>query len=164
VYWIPLFSDFGGAGLEVCLVMPNMSTCARAQEPTYRLPALQYLHSWGCCGPFRRKSGLCHPFAAPSIATAWCKWRQRHVPTHAESTDPDESTTASRLSDNHRASGLAILDAILAGERNPAVLANYATRAYSEPEVITKSLGETINGTCIHLATVLQAIVYFTKA
>ncbi len=52
------------------------------------------------------------------------------------------------LSDITGQSGLAILDAILAGERNPAVLAQLRhARVQASEEIITKSLvGETISG------------------
>jgi hypothetical protein len=61
-------------------------------------------------------------------------------PSHAESAAPDESATARLISDISGLTGLAIIDAILAGERNPRVLAQLRhTRTKPSAEVIAKS-------------------------
>ena len=91
-------SDFreGGHG-SVSGECPKCQTRARAQERRHRLPVAAIPALGGAAARLvpAGTADLRHPFVAPSPRQSSANGRCARA-THAESTDPDESTVASR--------------------------------------------------------------------
>lgn len=159
VYWIPLFQILAAAGLEVCLVnarhcknLPGRKT--DVQDGQW----LQYLHSVGLLrGSFRPPETVC---------------AVRSLMRHRDGLVRAAATCVSRLhksltqmnvqlqhviADITGVTGLAILEAILAGERDPIALAKLKDgRIRATAGLIAKSLrGDWRNE---HLFTLRQCL------
>jgi transposase len=143
VYWIPLFQVLEAAGLEVCLV--NARHCKNLpgrKTDVQDCQWLQYLHSVGLLrGSFRPADEIC---AVRSIL------RHRDSLVHGATRCVNhlhKALTQMNLQIQHVISditgftGLAILEAILAGERDPQKLAALKDpRIKAAREVLVKSL------------------------
>jgi transposase len=141
VYWIPLYEILEERGFDVTLVGPNYPK----KPPKSDLEDcqwLQYLHSVGLLdGSFRppevirairevlRFRGTIVQQAAESIQRMQKSLTQMNLLLH------------NAISDITGVAGLAIVDAIVAGERDPAILARHRSKGMkSSVEVIEKSL------------------------
>ena len=143
VYWIPLFQILEAAGLEVVLV--NARHCKNLpgrKTDVQDCQWLQYLHSVGLLRPsFRPADEVC---AVRSIL----RHRESLVQGAAQCVNHlHKSLTQMNIQLQHVISdltgvtGLAILEAILAGERDPVTLARLKDhRIKATREVIAKSL------------------------
>ena len=143
VYWIPLFQVLEKRGIQACLVNArHVKHVPGRKSDVADCQWLQYLHSVGLLrGSFRPNQEIC---ALRSL------WRHRsnliemasvHVQHIQKSLDQMNLQIHHVISDITGTTGLAILDAILAGERDPHVLAqrrDYRIRATEE--TILKSL------------------------
>ena len=143
VYWIPLFQMLADAGLKPCLVNArNMKNVPGRRTDWHDCQWLQYLHSVGLLrAAFRPDQSVC---AVRSV------WRQRtelvamasqHVQHMHKALTQMNLQIHHVISDITGVTGLAIVDAIVKGERDPAKLA--ACREPSikaDVETIRKSL------------------------
>src|ERR1035438_1443169 len=143
VYWIPLFQILEAAGLEVCLV--NARHCKNLpgrKTDVQDCQWLQYLHSVGLLrGSFRPPETVC---AVRSLlrhrdglvrAAATCVSRLHKALTQMN------VQLQHVIADITGVTGLAILEAILAGERDPRTLAKLKDgRIRATSDVIAKSL------------------------
>jgi transposase len=141
VYWIPLFQILEHAGFEVILVNPNYAKKPRKTD-VEDCQWLQYLHAVGLLTPsYRPAQQVC---AVRSIM----RQRSRHVKqAAAHILHMQKALTEMNLllhnviSDITGVTGLAIIDAILAGERNPHKLAQLRHGGIkATPDEIAKSL------------------------
>jgi transposase len=129
VYWIPVFQVLEARGLKVCLVnSQHVKHVPGRKSDVADCQWLQYLHTVGLLrGSFRPEDAICQVRSLlqhMQKALSQMNLQLHHV-----------------LSDLTGQSGMAILDAILGGERNPQVLAELRDgRVKASPEAIVKSL------------------------
>jgi transposase len=143
VYWIPLYQILETRGFEVCLVNArHVKHVPGRKSDVQDCQWLQYLHSVGLLrASFRPPEAVCavrtllrHRDGLVQAAAAHTQHMQKalsqmNVQLHHVLTDITGVT------------GLAILDAILAGERDPQVLARHRDhRVKASAETIAKAL------------------------
>lgn len=125
VYWIPVYDVFEQRGLEVRLVNPrNMKNVPGKRTDYHECQWIQYLHSMGLLqGAFR-------PDQEVRAVRTLTRQRNDLVEMASEHTQHIQKALTQMnvqfqhvISDITGLTGLAILDAIVNGERNPAVLA-----------------------------------------
>jgi transposase len=128
VYWIPLFQKLEEAGLEALLVDARQVKHVPGRKSDVQdCRWLQQLHSYGLLAPaFRPEDAICrlrslqrHRKSLVECAAMWIQHVQKglnEMNLHLHHV----------LTDLSGQSGLAILDAILAGERDPQKLAGLA--------------------------------------
>lgn len=146
VYWIPLFQILADGGFEVCLVNArHYKNVAGRPTDAGDCQWLQYLHSVGLVkGSFRPEQGICAVRSLLRHRESLVQAMTKLVLHLQKSLDQMNLKIHYVLSDVMGVSGLAILDAIVAGERDPEQLAklrNKLVRA-SEPEVIQALEGD----------------------
>ena len=130
VYWIPLFQKLEEAGFEVLLVDARQAKHVPGRKSDVQdCQWLQQLHSYGLLrAAFRPDDSICrlrtlqrHRKNLVECAAMWIQHMQKalnEMNLHLHHV----------LSDISGRSGLAILDAVLAGERDPKKLASLADR------------------------------------
>jgi transposase len=146
VYWIPLFQMLADGGFEVYLVNARQyKNVAGRPTDAGDCQWLQYLHSVGLVkGSFRPAQAICAVRSLLRHRESLIQAMSKMVQHLQKSLDQMNLKIHYVLSDVMGVSGLAILDAIVAGERDPEVLAklrNKMVRA-SEPEVIQALEGD----------------------
>ena len=130
VYWLALYQKLEAAGFEVLLVDARRAKHVPGRKSDVQdCRWLQQLHSYGLLAPaFRPEDAICrlrslqrHRKSLVECAAMWLQQLQKaltEMNLHLHHV----------LSDLTGQSGLAILDAILAGERNPRTLAGLVDR------------------------------------
>ena len=143
VYWVPLFQILASRGLRVCLVnAQHVKNVPGRKTDVADCQWLQYLHSAGLLrASFRPADEVC---AIRSL------WRHRndllemaaaHVLHMHKALDQMNVQLHHVISDVTGCTGLAIVEAILAGERNPQQLAKFRDpRIKVSEEVVARSL------------------------
>jgi transposase len=136
VYWIALYQKLEGAGFEVLLVDARRAKHVPGRKSDVQdCRWLQQLHSYGLLAPaFRPEEAICrlrtlqrHRKSLVECAAMWLQHLQKaltEMNLHLHHV----------LTDLSGQSGLAILDAILAGERDPKKLAGLADRRVKQPQ------------------------------
>jgi transposase len=159
VYWIPIFQILDAYGFDVVLVNArHVKNVPGRKTDVQDCQWLQYLHSVGLLrGSFRPDQDVCAVRSLLRHRDSMVKAASSHV-QHIQ-----KSLTQMNLQIHHAISnitgvtGLAILDAILAGERNPEILANLRDpRIKADRKTIVKSL--TGDYRTEHLFTLKQAL------
>lgn len=125
VYWIALFQILEAAGLEVCLVnarhcknLPGRKTDVRDCQ------WLQYLHSVGLLrASFRPPEHICAVRSLLRHRATLIRYASSHVQHLQKALTQMNLQIHNVISDLTGVTGLAMLDAILAGERDPQTLA-----------------------------------------
>lgn len=143
VYWIPLFQILEAAGLEVCLV--NARHCKNLpgrKTDVQDCQWLQHLHSVGLLrGSFRPADQVCAIRAILRHRDSLVRGASRCVSHLHKSLTQMNVQLQHVISDLTGVTGLAILEAILAGERDPQQLAALKDhRIKASRDVIAKSL------------------------
>lgn len=143
VYWIPLFQILESRGLEVCLVNArHVKGVPGRKSDVMDCQWLQYLHAVGLLrASFRPAQAVC------SVRTV-LRHRDNLIKTAASFTQLMQKACVQMnlhlhhvISDLTGVTGLAILDAILAGQRDPVALAQLKDhRIRASQELIAKSL------------------------
>ena len=143
VYWIPLFEILDSRGLQPCVVNArHMKNVPGRRTDWHECQWIQFLHSVGLLrAAFRPEDQVC-------VVRTILRHRQELVAMAAEHVQHmHKSLTQMNLQIQHvisditGATGLAILDAILSGEREPAVLAKLRDpRVKAAQKTIEKSL------------------------
>lgn len=162
VYWIPLFQILETRGFEVFLVnAQHVKNVPGRKSDVSDCQWIQYLHSVGLLkASFRPPDEIC------VIRSLW-RHRESLVQMAAEHTMHMQKALTQMnlqlhhvLSDITGVSGMAILDAILAGERDPVKLAALCNwRVRSSREKVAKSLEGDYR--LEHLFTLKQSLVGF---
>jgi transposase len=136
VYWIALFQKLEAAGFEVVLVDARRAKHVPGRKSDVQdCRWLQQLHSYGLLAPaFRPEDAICrlrtlqrHRKSLVECAAMWIQHLQKaltEMNLHLHHV----------LSDLTGQSGLAILDAILAGEHNPRTLAGLVDRRVKQSQ------------------------------
>jgi transposase len=163
VYWIPVFQILAAAGFDVCLVNPRHVKNVRGRKTDVSdCQWLQHLHAVGLLHPsFRPPDEIC------ALRTIY-RHRSHLVRQAAEQIQLMQKSLTQMnlhlhhvLSDLAGVSGLRIVDAILAGERDPTALAGLRDpRVKTDEATLVAAL--TGDWRVEHLFTLQQARLTFT--
>ena len=126
VYWMPLFELLEARGLQVLLIDPRQAKRAPGRPKTDRLDCkwLQRLHAYGLlAGAFRPEDQVC-------VLRSYLRHRQmlltsaaHHIQHMHKALQQMNLKLTQVVSDITGVTGMAILRAIIAGERDPVTLA-----------------------------------------
>lgn len=164
VYWIPVFDILEGKGLEVCLVNAHhVKHVPGRKSDVQDCQWLQYLHAVGLL------RGSFHPEDKVRALRAIMRHRHSLIEMAGAHTQHMHKALTQMnlqihhvLSDITGVSGLAMIDAILKGERDPKVLAGLRDgRVKASEEIIRKSLVG--NYRREHLFTLEQSLKAFRQ-
>lgn len=159
VYWIPLYEVLEEAGLGVCLVNSrHVKHVPGRKSDVSDCQWLQYLHSVGLLrASFRPEASICALRALSRHRSNLVEIAAVHVQHMQKALTQMNLQIHHVLSDITGKSGLAIVDAILAGKRDPEQLAFLADRRiHAEKETVIKSLVG--NYRSEHLFTLRQSL------
>jgi transposase len=143
VYWIPLFQILEARGFQVFLVNAHhVKNVPGRKSDVSDCQWLQYLHSVGLLrASFRPPQAVCQLRAILRHRDNLVQMAVTHVQHMQKALDQMNLQLHHVISDLTGTTGLAILDAILKGERDPQVLAQLRDRRIkASAETIAKSL------------------------
>jgi transposase len=130
VYWIPLFELLESRGFETYLVEPGQLHSCGARPKTDRLDCqwIQRLHTYGLLrGSFRPPESILALRAYHRQRQLLIRYQAGHVQHMQKALEQMNVKLTEVLSDITGVSGLRIIRAILAGERDPLTLAGLAS-------------------------------------
>jgi transposase len=159
VYWIPLFQILEAAGLEVCLVNARHAKNLPGRKTDVSdCQWLQYLHSVGLLrASFRPPEHVCAVRALLRHRSNLIRYAGQQVQHLHKALTQMNVQIHNVLSDIVGVTGLLILDAIVAGERDPQQLARFKNgRVKASRDTIARSL--TGNWQPEHLFALQQAL------
>jgi transposase len=143
VYWIPLFQILEERGFEVCLVNArHVKNVPGRRTDVSDCQWLQFLHSVGLLrASYRPEQEVCAVRSLLRHRESLVQMGATHVNHMQKALDQMNLQLHHVISDITGLTGLAILDAILGGERDPFTLAGLRhDRIKASEEVIAKSL------------------------
>jgi len=143
VYWIPLFQILEDRGFEVCLVNArHVKNVPGRRTDVSDCQWLQFLHSVGLLkASYRPDQEVCAVRSLLRHRESLVQLAATHINHMQKALDQMNLQVHHVISDIVGQTGLAIVDAILAGQRNPQVLAKLRNeRIKASEEVIAKSL------------------------
>lgn len=143
VYWIPLYQILEERQFEVCLVNArHVKNVPGRKTDVQDCQWLQYLHSVGLLrGSFRPPETVCAVRSLLRHRDTLVQLAATHTQHMQKALTQMNLQLHHVLSDITGVTGLAILDAILAGERDPQGLARHRDhRIKASPETIAKAL------------------------
>ena len=143
VYWIPLFQILEARGFKVFLVNAHhVKNVPGRKSDVSDCQWLQYLHSVGLLrGSFRPEQAVCSVRSILRHRDGLVQMASSHVQHMQKALDQMNLQLHHVISDIARLTGIAILEAILAGERNPHTLAALRDRRIkASADTIAKSL------------------------
>jgi transposase len=125
VYWIPLFQILEDRGLKVCLVNArHVKNVPGRKTDVQDCQWLQYLHSVGLLhASFRPPAAVCAVRALVRHRDSLVRTGCEHLLRVQKALDQMNVQVHRAVTDITGETGLAILEAIIKGERNPEVLA-----------------------------------------
>jgi transposase len=143
VYWIPLFQILEDRGLEVCLVNArHVKNVPGRRTDVSDCQWLQFLHSVGLLrASYRPEQEVCAVRSLLRHRENLVQMAATHVNHMQKALDQMNLQLHHVISDITGQTGLAIVDTILAGERDPCILAKLRNERIKASEaVIAKSL------------------------
>src|SRR5437762_5886620 len=143
VYWIPLFQILESRGLQVCLVnAQHVRHVPGRKSDVLDCQWLQYLHSVGLLkASFRPEQDVCAVRSLLRHRESLVQMTCVHVQHMHKALDQMNLQIHHVISDITGVTGLAIVDAIVAGKTNPKELAKLRDyRIKASIETVTKSL------------------------
>jgi len=143
VYWIPLFQILESRGLQVCLVnAQHVRHVPGRKSDVLDCQWLQYLHSVGLLkASFRPEQDVCAVRSLLRHRESLVQMSCVHVQHMHKALDQMNVQIHHVISDITGVTGLAIVDAIVAGKTNPKELAKLRDfRIKASIETVTKSL------------------------
>jgi transposase len=143
VYWIPIFQILEARGLEVCLVNArHVKNVPGRKSDVSDCQWLQYLHAVGLLrASFRPPAQVCAVRSLWRHRDTLVRYAASHVQHMQKALTQMNIQLANVLSDLTGKTGLAIIDAVLAGERDPEKLASLRDhRIKADLATIAKSL------------------------
>ena len=143
VYWIPLYDVLEQHGIKPCLVNArNMKNVPGRRTDWHECQWLQFLHSVGLLRPaFRPDGNVCAIRSLMRHRSDLVLMTNQHIQHMHKALTQLNVQIHHVISDTTGLTGLMIVDAILAGERDPAVLAKLRDRRVNaSEETIQKSL------------------------
>ena len=143
VYWIPVYDVLEKHGIQPCLVNPrNMKNVPGKRTDFHECQWIQHLHSMGLLhSGFRPDGEVCAVRSLMRHRNDLVEMASQHVQHMQKALTQMNVQFQHVISDITGLTGLAILDAIVAGERDPAVLAKLRDpRVKASEETLRKSL------------------------
>jgi len=143
VYWIPVYDVLEQHGIQPCLVNPrNMKNVPGKRTDFHECQWIQHLHSLGLLhSAFRPDGDVCAVRSLMRHRNDLVQMASQHVQHMQKALTQMNVQFQHVISDITGLTGLAILDAIVAGQRDPAVLAQLRDpRIQASEETIRKSL------------------------
>lgn len=143
IYWIPVCDVFERHGLKVQLVNPrNMKNVPGKRTDYHECQWIQYLHCMGLlAGAFRPEAEVRAVRVLTRHRADLVDMASQHVQHIQKALTQMNIQIQHVISDITGLTGLAILDAIVEGERDPAVLAQLRNRGIkASEETVRKSL------------------------
>ena len=127
VYWIPLFQILEDRGFEVCLVNArHVKNVPGRKSDVQDCQWLQYLHSVGLLNAsFRPPATICAVRSLMRHRESMMRGSCQHLLRVQKALDQMNVQLHHAVTDITGQTGMAILDAIVAGERDPEVLAGH---------------------------------------
>jgi transposase len=163
VYWIPLFQILEARGFEVALVNARHVKNVPGRPKTDRFDCrwLQKLHSYGLLAPsFRPPEHICQLRSLLRHRDNLLRMIVKHIQHMQKALDQMNLHLHHVISDVTGVTGMRILRAIVAGERDPATLAQCRDyRIKSSPETIAKALEGDYRSE--HLFTLTQSLALY---
>jgi transposase len=162
VYWIPLFQILEARGFKVFLVNAHhVKNVPGRKSDVSACQWLQYLHSVGLLrGSFRPQQAVCSVRSILRHRDSLVQMASSHVQHMQKALDQMNLQLHHVISDITGMTGIAILEAILAGERNPHTLAALRDRRIkASADTIAKSLVGDYRRE--HLFTLRQSLAAF---
>jgi transposase len=144
VYWIPLCALLETRGFEVLLVDPPQvqQIQGRPTSDVHDGQWLQRLHPLGLlAGAFRPPDQVCVLRSSLRQRAMWLTYASQHIPPRQKALTQMNLKRPHVVSDVTGETGMAIMRAMLAGERDPVQLARLRNdRCYHDEETIAKAL------------------------
>ena len=143
VYWIPIYEILAARGMRPCVVNArHMKNVPGRRTDWHECQWIQYLHSVGLLRPaFRPEAQVCALRSVIRHRGELVQMAGKHVQHMHKALTQMNLQIQHVISDLTGVTGLAIIDAILAGERDATVLAQLRDpRIKASLEVIQKSL------------------------
>jgi len=143
VYWIPLWQILADAGFEVCLVNArHFKNVPGKKTDVEDCQWLQFLHSVGLLrGSYRPEQAICGVRTLLRYRLELIRFAAEHIQHMQKALEQMNVKLSHVISDLMGVSGLAIVDAILSGERDLQKLAQLRDpRVRASEETIMKSL------------------------
>ena len=162
VYWIPLFQILEARGFKVLLVNAHhVKNVPGRKSDVSDCQWLQYLHSVGLLrGSFRPEQAVCSMRSILRHRDSLVQMASSHVQHMQKALDQMNLQLHHVISDITGTTGIAILEAILAGERNPHTLAALRDRRIkASADTIAKALVGDYRRE--HLFTLRQSLAAF---
>jgi transposase len=162
VYWIPLFQVLESRGLQVWLVNArHVKNVPGRKTDVSDCQWLQYLHSVGLLrGSFRPEQQVCAVRSLARHRESLVEMAAVHLQHMQKALDQMNLQLHHVISDLSGTTGMAIVDAILAGERNPQRLAKLRDpRIKCDGRTIARSLVGDYRGE--HLFTLRQSVTAY---
>ena len=154
VYWIAVYQMLEAAGLRVCLVNArHMKNVPGRRTDWHECQWIQYLHSVGLLrGAFRPEQAICRMRSLLRHRGEMVAMSSQHILHMQKAMREMNLNLEITISDITGVTGLAIIDAIVAGERDPAKLAEFRDpRTKATEETIRKSLEGDYREELIHI-------------
>jgi transposase len=162
VYWIPLFQMLESRGLKVCLVNArHVKNVPGRKTDVSDCQWLQYLHAVGLLrASFRPEPAVCAVRSLMRYRESLVEMATVHLQHMQKALDQMNLQLHHVISDLSGTTGMAILDAILAGERDPRKLAALRDpRIKADAKTIARSLAGDYRRE--HLFTLRQSVVAY---
>lgn len=162
VYWIPVYEVLEDAGFKVCLVNSHhVKNVPGRKSDVSDCQWLQYLHSVGLLqASFRPERDICALRALSRHRSGLVEVAAIHVQHMQKALTQMNLQIHHVLSDITGMSGLAVVDGILRGERDPQRLAGLVqSRIHADRETVIKSLVG--NYRAEHLFTLRQSVAAY---
>ena len=162
VYWIPLYEILEARGFQVCLVNArHLKNVSGRKTDVLDCQWIQQLHTYGLLRPsFRPPEQIVAIRSLVRQREMLVSYRSAHIQHMQKALTQMNLRLANVLSDITGVTGMKIIRSILAGERNPRVLAQFRdNRCKKSEEEITKSLEG--NYKREHLFALKQAVALY---
>jgi transposase len=143
VYWIPVYDVLEQHGIQPCLVNPrNMKNVPGKRTDFHECQWIQHLHALGLLhAAFRPDADVCAVRSLMRHRNDLVTMASEHIQHMQKALTQMNVQFQHVISDLTGLTGLAVLDAIVAGERTPAVLAKLRDpRIKASEDTIRKSL------------------------
>lgn len=143
VYWIPIYEILESRGFEVYLVNArHIKNVSGRKSDVLDCQWIQQLHTYGLLQPsFRPPEQICAIRSLVRHRDMLIKYRSAHIQHMQKALTLMNVRLTNVLSDITGVTGMKIIRSIMAGERNPDVLASYRQRGCAKSQVeIAKSL------------------------
>jgi transposase len=166
VYWIPLYDLLEHSGLDVCLINARQLKFIKKKTDVLDCQWIQQLHSYGLLNAsFRPTEGIRRFRTISRQRDMLLRYRAAHIQHMQKALHEMNIQLDNVISDLTGTTGLAILRSIVAGERNPVVLAQYRDPhcRCSEEEIVKSLEGSYLDEHLFALAQALELYDFYTK-